>query len=68
MGQSDRAQSMKSSEPEADHLISDQPHSSSIVNKNEPIADPSTEETGIAGMSVVCHTPSPTENALLCSY
>ncbi|XP_049890073.1 uncharacterized protein LOC126383582 isoform X2 [Epinephelus moara] len=48
VGQSHRAQSMKSSEPEADHLISDQPHSSSIVNKNEPIADPSTEDTGIA--------------------
>ncbi|KAA8585893.1 hypothetical protein FQN60_007462, partial [Etheostoma spectabile] len=46
VGQSDRAQSVKSSEPEADDTISDQLPLWPILNKNEP--NPSIQDAGIA--------------------
>ncbi|XP_034747549.1 uncharacterized protein LOC117956555 isoform X2 [Etheostoma cragini] len=46
VGQSDRAQSVKSSEPEANDTLSDQLHSWPNLNKNEP--NPSIQDSGIA--------------------
>lgn len=65
MGPSDRAQSVKSSEPEANDLIPDQLHSCSISNNNKPNANRSVQDAGIAGKSVVCHTHSPTRKPIL---
>ncbi|XP_039676067.1 uncharacterized protein LOC120571276 isoform X2 [Perca fluviatilis] len=46
VSQSARAQSVKSSEPEANDTISDQHHSWPILNKNEP--NPSVQDAGLA--------------------
>ncbi|XP_037651818.1 uncharacterized protein LOC119503881 isoform X3 [Sebastes umbrosus] len=49
VGPSNRAQSVKSSEPEANDLIPDQLHSCSISNNNKPNANRSVQDAGIAG-------------------
>lgn len=66
MGQSDRAQSVKSSEPEANDTISDQLHLWQILNKNKP--NSSIQDAGIAGMLVVCHTHDMTYFKSLLSF
>ncbi|XP_074468997.1 uncharacterized protein LOC141754075 isoform X2 [Sebastes fasciatus] len=59
VGPSDRAQSMKSSEPEANDLIPDQLHSCSISNNNKPNANRSVQDAGIAVKMVKaqCYVP-----------
>ncbi|KAK9526885.1 hypothetical protein VZT92_015559 [Zoarces viviparus] len=46
VGQFGRSQSVESSEPEADDQILDQLHS--ILNKNEPVANPRIQDAGVA--------------------
>ncbi|XP_054461818.1 uncharacterized protein LOC129097110 isoform X3 [Anoplopoma fimbria] len=48
VGWFDRAQSVESSEPEANDQILHQQDSCSILNKNEPIANPSIQDTSVA--------------------
>lgn len=57
MGQSDRAHSLRSSEPEANRLSLDQLHScpTFIKSEPEPIATPSIQDAEMAGMSVSFH-------------
>ncbi|XP_031179178.2 uncharacterized protein LOC116067032 isoform X4 [Sander lucioperca] len=50
VGQSDRAQSVKSSEPEANDTISDQLHLWQILNKNKP--NSSIQDAGIAAVQM----------------
>ncbi|XP_068584788.1 uncharacterized protein [Cebidichthys violaceus] len=55
VGQFDRTQSVESSEPEADDQILDQLHS--ILNKNEPNANPCIQDTGVAAKMQKPQTP-----------
>ncbi|XP_037651821.1 uncharacterized protein LOC119503881 isoform X6 [Sebastes umbrosus] len=60
VGPSNRAQSVKSSEPEANDLIPDQLHSCSISNNNKPNANRSVQDAGIAAVKMVkakCYVP-----------
>ncbi|XP_037651822.1 uncharacterized protein LOC119503881 isoform X7 [Sebastes umbrosus] len=59
VGPSNRAQSVKSSEPEANDLIPDQLHSCSISNNNKPNANRSVQDAGIAVKMVKakCYVP-----------
>ncbi|XP_031709676.1 uncharacterized protein LOC116387061 isoform X2 [Anarrhichthys ocellatus] len=51
----DRSQSVESSEPEADDQILDQLHS--ILNKNEPVANPRIQDAGVAAKMQKPQTP-----------